>query len=109
MYVVENSFLLDTHTLLWFLSADEQLSSEARHNIAALQNKCFISIASLWEIAIKIKIGKLHFQFDLQELGVHLDRNNIELLPITFEHILEPMDLEDQHRDPFDRIMIAQA
>lgn len=106
---MENSYVLDTHTLLWFLNGDVQLSSKAKETIVAPQNKCFISIASLWEIAIKIKLGKLTLQFDLQELALHLNRNNIELLPIAFEHILETMDLEDQHRDPFDRIIIAQA
>lgn len=106
---MENSYVLDTHTLLWFLNGDVQLSSKAKETIVAPQNKCFISIASLWEIAIKIKLGKLTLQFDLQELALHLNRSNIELLPIAFEHILETMDLEDQHRDPFDRIIIAQA
>ena len=106
---MDNSYLLDTHALLWFLNGDEQLSSKARKAIADQQNRCFISMASLWEIAIKIKIGKLDLQFDLQELSTHLAKNNIELLPIAFEHILETMDLEDQHRDPFDRIIIAQA
>lgn len=103
------SYLLDTHALLWFLNGDEQLSSQAKQAIADPKNKCFISIASLWEIAIKIKIGKLYIQFDLQDLSSHLTTNTIEVLPIAFEHILETLDLEDQHRDPFDRIIIAQA
>lgn len=106
---MENSYLLDTHTLLWFLNGDVQLSSKAKETIIVPQNKCFISIASLWEIAIKIKLGKLTLQFELQELVLYLNRSNIELLPIAFEHILETVDLEDQHRDPFDRIIIAQA
>lgn len=66
-------------------------------------------MASLWEMAIKIKIGKLNLGFDFQELTIYLIRNNIEILPIAFEHILETMNLEDHHRDPFDRIIIAQA
>ncbi len=85
---MDNSYLLDTHALLWFLNGDEQLSSKAMKAIADPQNKCFISIASLWEIAIKVKIGKLNLQFELQELATHLAKNNIELLPIAFEHIL---------------------
>lgn len=106
---MDSSYLLDTHALLWFLNGDEQLSLKARMAVADPQNRCFISMASLWEIAIKMKLGKLDLQFDLQALSVHLAKNNIELLPIAFEHILETMDLEDQHRDPFDRIIIAQA
>ena len=56
-----------------------------------------------------MKIGKLDLSFDLKELVSNLSKNNIEILPIAFEHILETMDLEDHHRDPFDRIIIAQA
>lgn len=60
-------------------------------------------------MAIKIKIGKLDLSFDLKELATYLSRNNIEVLPIAFEHILETLGLEDHHRDPFDRIILAQA
>lgn len=60
-------------------------------------------------MAIKIKIGKLDLLFGLKELVSNISKNNIEILPIAFEHILETMDLEDHHRDPFDRIIIAQA
>lgn len=66
-------------------------------------------MASLWEMTIKIKIGKLDLAFDLKELANYLSNYNIEILPIAFEHVLETMDLEDHHRDPFDRIIIAQA
>lgn len=106
---MDNIYLLDTHALLWFLSGDEQISSRSRKIISGPKNRCFISIASLWEIAIKIKIGKLHLALDLQELTTCLHKNNIEILTITFEHILETMELEDHHRDPFDRIIIAQG
>ena len=60
-------------------------------------------------MAIKIKLGKLDLAFDFKELTTYLFKNNIEILPIAFEHILETMDLEDHHRDPFDKIIIAQA
>jgi PIN domain nuclease of toxin-antitoxin system len=63
----------------------------------------------LWEIAVKIKIGKLDLSIDLKELATYLSRNSIEILPLAFEHILETLDLEDHHRDPFDRIILAQA
>lgn len=106
---MNNLFLLDTHALLWFLNGDERISPKARKLISDPKNRCFISIASLWEMAIKIKIGKLDLAFDLKGLAAHLDNNNIEILPIAFEHILETMGLEDHHRDPFDRIIISQA
>ena len=106
---MKNLYLLDTHALLWFLSGDERISAKARTVISDSKNRCFISMASLWEMAIKIKIGKLDLAFGLETLASYLNRNNIEILPIAFEHILETMRLEDHHRDPFDRIIIAQA
>lgn len=104
-----NFYLLDTHALLWFLSGDERISTKSRKAISDPNNRCFISIASLWEMAIKMNIGKLDLLFDLKELVSNLSKNNIEILPIAFEHILGTMELEDHHRDPFDRIIIAQA
>jgi PIN domain nuclease of toxin-antitoxin system len=106
---VNSSYLLDTHTLLWFLSGDERISSKSRNVISDPEDRCFVSIASLWEMAIKTKIGKLDLPFDLNALANHLFKNNIKILPIALEHILETVNLEDQHRDPFDRIIIAQA
>jgi PIN domain nuclease of toxin-antitoxin system len=84
-----------TPTLSFGFKWNEQLSSKAKKTIADPQNRCFISMASLWEIAIKIKLGKLHLEIDLQELSLHLSKNYIEVLPIAFEHILETLDLED--------------
>ena len=106
---MDNFYLLDTHALLWFLSGDERISPKSRKVISDPKNRCYISIASLWEMAIKIKIGKLDLSFDLKELATYLSGNNIEVLPIAFEHIMETLVLEDHHRDPFDRIIIAQA
>jgi len=106
---VDNFYLLDTHALLWYLSGDKRIPPKSRKIISDPSNRCFISLASLWEIAIKIKIGKLDISGDLSELTHQLWENKIEILPVVFEHILETMDLEDNHRDPFDRIIIAQA
>lgn len=106
---MDRTYLLDTHAFLWFLSGDARMSSISRGIISDPKNRCFISIASIWEMAIKIKIGKLDLSFDLSEVVTHLSRNSIEVLPITFEHILETMKLDDHHRDPFDRLIIAQA
>lgn len=106
---MNDTFLLDTHVLLWFMSGAEQISSQSKRLILDNNNRCFISIASLWEMAIKIKIGKLNLSFELKELATHLLNNQFEMLPISFEHVLGTMNLEDHHRDPFDRILIAQA
>lgn len=103
------SLLLDTHTFIWFLNGDEQLSKTLKDRITDITNKCFISIASLWEIAIKTSLNKLELQGGFHQIAGFLHENDIELLPITFEHIQTLLRLEFHHRDPFDRIIIAQA
>lgn len=102
-------YLLDTHTLLWFLEDDPQLPEKVRKEIADIDNKCYISIASLWEIAIKIKLGKLSIKFPFEKFAAYLSDNEIELLPISLEHLLQLLNLELHHRDPFDRLIIAQG
>ena len=102
--------LLDTHTLLWFLLDDPKLSAVARDVIADAQNRPEVSPASYWEIAIKISLGK----YELPEpLGAFMDRelaqNDIRILPILPRHTAALTDLAFYHRDPFDRLIIAQA
>ncbi len=106
---MKESFLLDTHTLLWFFEGNESLSKEALNKIKLTSNRCFVSIVSLWEMAIKINLGKLKLEIDFKTFGAILHKNDIEILQITFEHLLVLMSLEDHHRDPFDRIIISQA
>lgn len=101
--------LLDTHALLWFLDGDSRLSSTARQIIEDLDSSMWASIASLWEIAIKLSIGKLHLTQPFDALQNELDRNVIGLLPLVFEHTNRVSDQPFHHRDPFDRILIAQA
>ena len=101
--------LIDTHTFLWFVNDDSQLS-EAAANLLESENTVLLSIASLWEIAIKVSIGKLTIaqpfeQFILEQLTL----NDITLLPIRIEHCHQLIALQFHHRDPFDRIIIAQA
>lgn len=103
------SFLLDTHSLLWFFSGSNSLSNNAREKISDNSNICYISIASLWEMAIKVNLGKLKLEIEFKDLAEHLIDNNIETLQITFDHVLELLKLEDVHRDPFDRMLISQA
>lgn len=101
--------LLDTHALLWFLNGSKELSAKARKTIETEDKRKFVSIASIWEIAIKISLGKLNFEPGLANLDALIFENGFEILPITIEHTLVVSSLEFIHRDPFDRILIAQA
>jgi len=103
------NFLLDTHTFLWFINGDSEISKEAKEIIESPNNTKFVSIASFWEIAIKISIGKLHLEMPFQELETHTSKNGFQLLPITFQHTQQLINLPFHHKDPFDRILIAQA
>lgn len=101
--------LLDTHALLWFLNGDEQLSSNSQDAILNPLNRKYISIVSLWEIAIKISLKKLHFDGNIAEILKLIERNGFELLPISPKYILVLESLPYHHRDPFDRMLIASA
>ena len=102
-------FLLDTHTFIWFINGDTSLPDKVIDKIRNLDNQCFISIASIWEIAIKAKLNKLSIVSSFDKIVEFLEENQIEILPITFENILTLNKLEFHHRDPFDRIIIAQG
>ncbi|OLY91142.1 PIN domain nuclease, a component of toxin-antitoxin system (PIN domain) [Cnuella takakiae] len=101
--------LLDTHTLLWFLSGSEDLSTQARNCIEADGAANFVSIASLWEMAIKVSLGKLELRSSLNHIYGQIAANGFEVLPVTFEDTLVVSTLPFHHRDPFDRIIIAQT
>jgi PIN domain nuclease of toxin-antitoxin system len=103
------AYLLDTHTFLWYLDGNRSLSKKVREIIDNPKNKSYISIASIWEMGIKISLGKLQLDLPLEELKQELVKNEIEILPLDFEHINELMDLDYHHRDPFDRILICFA
>ena len=102
-------YLLDTHTFLWFINDDKQLSRKAAKAIANPDTIKYISIASFWEISIKINIGKIELDMAFSELWQHMMLNGFELLPIKFEHTTSLCTLDLHHRDPFDRMIIAQA
>jgi PIN domain nuclease of toxin-antitoxin system len=102
------SHLLDTHTLIWFLENDAQLPASTR-NLIEETPTIFISIASLWEIAIKANIGKLTLSFAFTDIATQLSNLSITQLPITFNDLETYLSLPLHHRDPFDRILIAQA
>ena len=101
--------LLDTHAFIWFLNGDNQLPVSIKNLITDTSNKCFLSITSIWEIAIKSSLNKLELQGDFNQIAGFLIDNDIEVMPITFEHIQRLLQLGFHHRDPFDRIIIAQA
>jgi len=101
--------LLDTHTFLWFLGGDAELSKQARTLIENPQYEKYISIASFWEIAIKTGLGKLTLDVPFAELKTEVIKNSFKILPITFEDTLQLSTLPFHHRDPFDRIIISQA
>ncbi len=102
-------YLLDTHSFLWFINGDEQLSFKAQQAITEPSATKYISIASFWEIAIKLSLGKLQLDFTFRDLERQVDINGFELLPITFKHAYQVSLLDYHHRDPFDRMIIAQA
>ena len=103
-------YLLDTHTLLWFLSGDEKLSGRARLLIDDPSNEKFLSIASLWEIAIKAGLGKIDLDKPFEQMfPERLDFNRIRILAITVDSLIKLATLPFHHRDPFDRLIIAQG
>ncbi|MBW4583399.1 MAG: type II toxin-antitoxin system VapC family toxin [Tildeniella nuda ZEHNDER 1965/U140] len=101
--------LLDTHVFLWYIQGSLTLSASAKDIIEARENRIYLSIASLWEIAIKVGLGKLELQSSFQDLRQLLQQFDIETLPITFDDAALYLTLPLHHRDPFDRMLIAQA
>ena len=99
-------YLLDTHVLLWWLADDEALSDRAREAIANRTNLIFLSAASLWEIVIKQSLGKLELPSNWIE---SIAEESFTRLPIQWEHALAVRNLPELHRDPFDRLLLAQC
>jgi PIN domain nuclease of toxin-antitoxin system len=102
--------LLDTHTFLWWLIGDTRLSAAARAAIADESALVYVSAATAWEIATKVRLGKLHDPHGVTDsLATHLALQGFLELPITLEHGRLAGRLPGPHRDPFDRMLIAQA
>lgn len=102
--------LLDTHALLWMSLDDSQLSDKARELIADLENELWLSPASYWEIAIKISLGKYELSEPLDQfVNREVSNNDISILPISTQHAQAVTTLPFHHKDPFDRLLIAQA
>jgi len=103
------NLLLDTHALIWFSENDPMLSKPALKAIELPSNTRWVSMATLWEMAIKLSIGKLTLQLPLAEIIAQLNSNGFDLLPISPPHVLTVEQLPYWHRDPFDRLIVAQA
>ncbi len=105
--------LLDTHVLVWLTGDESRLSSSARQLLKQRSTTVFVSTVSLWELAIKLSLGKLELGIPLSDLiDKELPSNGIEVLPISSEHVLELERLPrppNGHADPFDRMIVAQA
>lgn len=103
------NILLDTHSLIWFLNGDETLSKTLKKAIENSNNTVIVSIASIWEIAIKISLDKIRLPEGFEHFLYMIEDNGFEILPITFEHTLALSQSDFIHRDPFDRLLISQC
>jgi PIN domain nuclease of toxin-antitoxin system len=101
--------LLDTHLLLWAAGAPDRLSTEARSLLDNPENELLFSAASLWEVAIKRGLGRHDFKVDARLLRRGLLDNGYSELPIVSDHVVAIESLPTLHKDPFDRVLVAQA
>jgi PIN domain nuclease of toxin-antitoxin system len=102
--------LLDTHVFLWWTDNNPALSTQAQHAISDESNDCFLSIVCCWELAIKASLGKLSLSQSVEKFIVEqVAANGFELLPVDFRHVAAVESLPFHHRDPFDRLLVAQA
>lgn len=101
---------MDTHALLWWLNDDSRISERAREVFTAEESDLLFSAASGWEMAIKVNLGNLHVEGPLGPyLAKHLADVAVEVLPVSLRHAVGVADLPNHHRDPFDRLIVAQA
>ena len=104
------NFLLDTHVLIWLAIEPQKLSPQATNILTDSNNTLFLSLVSIWEMQIKIQIGKLTFNLPLREIIERQQQvNELQILPIELTHIFTLDGLPNHHRDPFDRLLIAQG
>ncbi len=102
--------LVDTHVFLWWVEGDRALPAKARSALADPDNECLLSLASVWELAIKISLGKLRLALPVRRyVAEHVAANGFQLLDIGLSHLGRVETLATHHRDPFDRLLIAQA
>ncbi len=103
------NLIIDTHVLVWYINGDKLLPDKIINLIKNTENKCYVSISSVWEIAIKLSLKKIEIKGGFDIIKFFLYDCDVEILPVTFEHIQQLIKLEYFHRDPFDRIIIAQG
>jgi PIN domain nuclease of toxin-antitoxin system len=103
------NILLDIHALIWVFDGNGNLGNTAIKKIENPKNTNFISVASFWEIAIKISIGKLEMDLSMEDLQKLAWENGLEVLPIKVEHTFQLRSLPYHHKDPFDRLLFSQA
>lgn len=103
------NLLLDTHILIWYFQENNQLNSDIVNLLEDCNNTLYFSMISLWEISIKMNIGKLKLDASFSDLLTFLKKFKINILPITILDIEYYLNLPLHHRDPFDRILVAQA
>lgn len=102
--------LLDTHTFLWWVADAPQIPARARQAIAQPRNECLVSLASCWELAIKLSLGKIEISGTLERfMPSQLSANGFREMPIEIRHAARVARLPFHHRDPFDRLLVAQA
>ncbi len=102
--------LLDTQAFLWLSSDNKKLSKTARETFLNEKNNFFLSLVSIWEMSIKSSLGKLKFRSSMERFILNESQeNNIEQMTITFQHVIKVQTLPFYHRDPFDRLLVAQA
>ncbi|WP_299291293.1 type II toxin-antitoxin system VapC family toxin [uncultured Mucilaginibacter sp.] len=102
-------YLIDTHVLIWYLEGSDKLPQKLREELDNDQNTILISVASFWELAIKISAKKIELTKSLQEVQAYIVERAFVFLNISFEHLYTLLDLPHHHKDPFDRMLIAQS
>lgn len=102
--------LLDTHAFIWFATGDSRLGAAAERVIRTGSHNLLLSVASVWEMAIKAGLGRLSLSLPLEQfVPEQMAANRIALLPVAIDHALHVAGLPQHHRDPFDRMLVAQA
>jgi PIN domain nuclease of toxin-antitoxin system len=102
-------YLIDTHVLIWYIAGSPKLDKRFIAEIRNPENQVFISKASLWEMVIKVSIGKLKLEIELDEIEAYLKKNKIVELDFGLDELKKIVTLPFHHRDPFDRLIISQA
>src|SRR5690606_1057997 len=103
------NLLLDTHTLIWYITDNQRLPAKTRSLIELPENICFVSLATYWEMAIKNSLGRLDFKKPIMTIFEIVEQSGFEILPVNVNHILKATSLPFHHYDPFDRMIIGQA